>query len=708
MTCFVRSHERGRQVATTLNATAVPSKLRVLNCLLFGAAVWHGIAQEQTNLPSYRLPDVIVTARREAAFPLGSTSPRLGSIDETHAADCAALLTEIPGAAVVRNGPQTGIVQLRGLSGDRVRVLVDGAAITPACPNHMDPPLHYAAPSAVESLMVLAGITPVSAGGDSLAGTVLVDSASPRLSTNDALSGFGEVTTSFRSSDDGWTVGGSAGAASREFGILYQGSWQRGDDLRFPGGRVRDTGYDTQRHRALAAVTNRAGLWTADAGVSRSRDTGTPALPMDMIKDDACRVGLSHHSEHEFGFVEGRFYHHEIEHLMDNYSLRPPGAMRMFSPATSDDSGLNLGVSLPQEVHTFRVGSGFHLNQFDAFQQNAMTSARQDTLNDAHRLRVGTFAEWQADWSSHWTTVLGMRNDTVMSDASDVGQFFPPGAADAAAFNAQNHDFTDANFDLTAAVRFTPNKWSAYELGFARKNRAPSVLERYLWTPLSASAGQADGRTYLGNLHLDSEMSHQVAFTADWHGHRWELKVTPFYNFVTDYIQGTPIARLDASGNNVLQFDNVGRADLYGADGSASFALTTNLIFSATASYVRGINRDNGDNLYRIAPLRGSLAMEHKLVGWQNRIEVVLVDRQDKTSAYNGEKPTPGYVLLNLRTGYQFNRHLRVDVGLENVFDCKYADHLGGINRVAGSDVALGAHIPGAGRFVYVSAGLQF
>lgn len=37
-----------------------------------------------------------------------------------------------------------------------------------------------------------------------------------------------------------------------------------------------------------------------------------------------------------------------------------------------------------------------------------------------------------------------------------------------------------------------------------------------------------------------------------------------------------------------------------------------------------------------------------------------------------------------------------------SLLDRDYADHLGGINRVALSDVPVGTHLPGAGRFVYL------
>ena len=72
-----------------------------------------------------------------------------------------------------------GISQLpiiRGMNGDRVKVLIDGSEITSACANHMNPPLSYMDASRISSTTVLSGITPVSMGGDSIAGTISVDS----------------------------------------------------------------------------------------------------------------------------------------------------------------------------------------------------------------------------------------------------------------------------------------------------------------------------------------------------------------------------------------------------------------------------------------------------------------------------------------------------------------------------------------------------
>src|SRR5512139_2756468 len=100
--------------------------------------------------------------------------------------DAAEALTRVPGAAVVRNGAQTGIVQLRGLFNERVRVRIDGMELTPACPNHMDPPLHYAGLEALDAVEVIVGASPVSLAGDSLAGSVEVKSRPPRFAADAA------------------------------------------------------------------------------------------------------------------------------------------------------------------------------------------------------------------------------------------------------------------------------------------------------------------------------------------------------------------------------------------------------------------------------------------------------------------------------------------------------------------------------------------
>jgi len=53
-----------------------------------------------------------------------------------------------------------------------------------ACANHMNPPLSYVDPSNVGNVTVYPYIVPVSVGGDSIGGTILVSSAAPDFAAN--------------------------------------------------------------------------------------------------------------------------------------------------------------------------------------------------------------------------------------------------------------------------------------------------------------------------------------------------------------------------------------------------------------------------------------------------------------------------------------------------------------------------------------------
>ena len=68
--------------------------------------------------------------------------------------DPAELMKKAPGANIARNGPLTGIPQVRGLFGPRIAVALDDAFLAPAGPNWMDPPISYAATAQLESLTV--------------------------------------------------------------------------------------------------------------------------------------------------------------------------------------------------------------------------------------------------------------------------------------------------------------------------------------------------------------------------------------------------------------------------------------------------------------------------------------------------------------------------------------------------------------------------
>lgn len=624
--------------------------------------------------------------------------------------DGASMLAGVPGTAIVRNGSQTGIVQMRGLSGDRVKVSIDGMSISPACPNHMDPPMHYASAGSTTELMVTQGVTPVRYGGDHLAGVVRLLRPSPEFASTGEVLVSGELSGFYLGSHEAYGAGVEMSLGNEEGILSYRGGWSTANDLRFPGGRLRASGYDSQHNEIDVTLRTGNGYLVFDTGQTRTRDAGTPVLPMDMVQADSWHAGLRQVADLGYLQWENRVYVHSIDHLMDNFSIRHEPRMRMEAPSDSRDVGLASSIEMPLGEHIFRAGVDGHRNDFDAIQKQVISGNTRDMFADNRRQRIGVFAEWEQVWSDQWSGLFGIRGDYVETSAGRVASEFgpPPVAADAAAFNAGDREHDDLLVDLATTLAWDQNERTRYELSAGIKNRAPSLLERYLWTPLSASAGRADGRTYLGNPDLDPETSFQIAASVRHRAERWELAFAPFYHRVHDYIQGESIDRMDMAGKPVLQFENMDQAELFGAELAGRYLMAEHWELAAQLSYVRGRNKDTGDDLYRISPLHGLVDLAWQQGDWETHFEIDWAASQNDVSAFNDEESSSGYVLLHWRGMHRFKSGTRVEIGVENLLDEEYSAHLAGVNRVAGSDVAVGESIPGAGRFFYANLSWAF
>lgn len=245
------------------------------------------------------------------------------------------------------------------------------------------------------------------------------------------------------------------------------------------------------------------------------------------------------------------------------------------------------------------------------------------------------------------------------------------------------------------------------ELGFGRKTRSASYQERYLWMPLNATASLSDGRSYIGNIDLQSEASYQAELGYSWQTDAFSFMPRAYYRYVKDYIQGEPTQNQAALAMdpNALEYTNVD-AHLYGVDMDAAYRFLEDWKLGMQISYVRGKRTDVSDNLYRIAPLNGKLTFFYDTASWLAGTELIAYDKQTKTAKYNDEVPTAGYVLWNLRVQYRpqykYVKGLQVGFGIENVLDKDYRVHLSGLNRNPINDGTLiGEHLPRPGRNFY-------
>ena len=389
---------------------------------------------------------------------------------------------------------------------------------------------------------------------------------------------------------------------------------------------------------------------------------------------------------------------------------------------------------------SIRLGNEFHSNQLDDFWPPICTKCADMgpnaliNLNNATRDRVGTFGEWEINWSPILKSLLGVRYDHTMTDTSAVHGYNDKSfyANEANIFNALNHERKFNTFDVTALTQFNPNTSSQYEFGYARKNRAPSLYEMYTWStwgmvmPMIGWFG--DGNAYTGNITLKPETAHNLSFTAEYFDpeeNEWTVKVTPYFSYVENFIDvdrcgsSAFTCRVSQPKNGFynLQFANHD-ARLWGMDVSGGIELYQSSNaghFSARSimSYVRGERMDGG-NLYHMMPFNLKLDVDHQLAFWKSTFEMQFVDSKKDVQSIRNEVQTPSYIVLNAKTGIQWEK-VGLDVGVDNLLDKQYYYPSGGsyigdyyTMSINSTKFPNNRALPSMGRLVYVGLTISF
>ena len=635
----------------------------------------------------------------------------------------AELLKQVPGADVNFNGSLTGIAQYRGLFGNRLNLLVDGVYTNSACPNEMEPPLHYIALPRLDSLEIVRGIAPVSSGLETLGGTIRAQPKTLPFGAAKPFEFHGYVDATGHTVDDGYSVGGAVGFANRHHKLYAGASRDQGGDTRFGGGTIRGSAYERNAYDVAYGFQSGEQALGLSYLRNETEESGTPALPMDIIFVDTNIAKGEFETQWGGISLTSLIAYTDVDHLMDNFSLRPSPLRQRFSRAESRGWSYKLTGSRALALGELVIGADGNLTYEDAtiFDPNN-ADFFVDNFNDVERNRYGFFAEWRAQLAKRWSSELGLRYTRVDMDAGPVDATSAQAMAAPRIlrdrFNGAERNQGNNNVDWVTQLSYRALDEIAIELGVARKTRSPSYQERYLWLPLESTGGLADGNNYVGTIDLDPEVSHQVELGVDWRTSRFYLAPRGFYRRVADYIQGTPvtdalvIAVSTANGDATpLQFNNVD-AEFYGVDIDWGVTLTEYWHVGGIMSYVRGKRRDINDDLYRIAPLNATLALTYERPQWFATVEGMFYDEQDRVSLTNDETPSSGYGLLNLfgEISLWQTTHATATLraGLSNVLDTTYRPHLNGINRVRESDVGLGERLPGSGRNLFANLSVQF
>ena len=743
--------------------------------------IWLPSAQAADSTPPLLITHGAPTAPiKPTRQPLpGSVSVAQQTLEDLSPAssDTASLLRDVPGVSLNGAGGFSSLPAIRGLADDRLRIKVDGMDLVASCPNHMNPALSYIDPSNVGSLTVFAGITPVSLGGDSIGGSIIAESIAPEFAAPGAESiNKGEIGGFYRSNNNARGGNFSATHAEQAFSLSYNSSYSKADNYTagndfknsestgragktLPLDEVGSTAYENINQVLSLAVRSADHLLELKAGEQHVPEELFPNQRMDMTDNTQKWVNLRTRSTFDWGDLEAGAYHEKVNHSMDfgpdkrywygmasdapggngkpctiSYDMMTScaGGMPMESEGKTTGASLKASINLSAQ-DILRVGSEYqryHLNDYWPPSGPGMGPGTFENINDGERNRTALFSEWESRPTSDWLTLLGVRYEAVHMDTGDVvgygasGMMMGPDeAAQAAAFNASDRSQTDNNWDFTALAAYTVDSNLDVEFGYARKVRSPNLYERYTWASGSMAAIMnnfaGDGNGYVGDINLNPETANTISTTLDWHSsdRLSQLKVTPFYTRVNDYIDAIPAPETMWAEDqfNVLQYANQS-ARLYGVDVSGKLPLASNAMgnwgVEGLLNYTNGKNRDTDDELYNIMPLNGKLALTQHSGGWNSAFEVVAVTAKNQTSNVRNEVQTAGYTLYNLRLSHSWEQ-VRLDVGVENLSDKFYYLPTGGAYTAQGTTMGInsipwGIGVPGMGRSFYTGVNVAF
>ncbi len=652
--------------------------------------------------------------------------------------DSSRLLERQPGYFTAAGGGVSGLPVANGLADDRLNIRIDGMELTAACGNHMNAPLSYVPPGLLGSIRLHAGVTAVSEGGDNIGGAISVKSPDPvYAAAGEGLHKEGTLSLAGRTVNSSYSAALAASVANDWLSLGVAASQDRGASYHDGNGdKVLDSLYKSGNSRVTLAARGEAQQLVLRFGEQRIPYQGFPNEYMDMTGNHARFANADYTRDLAWGKLEAKAFWQETRHEMGFFSSERSGTMPM------NTQGRNMGYTLQAEIpqgstgSLWRIGQEYHHESlrdwWPAVPGSSMMGPNEYiNVNDGRRDRFAVFGERESRHTSQWSSVLGVRVEQVRMNTGDVqaygtGMMQAVDNAAAKAFNARDKQRSDENLDLSAIARYVPDTGKDFEFGVARKTRSPNLYEAYAWgrstMGMTMTNWFGDGNGYVGNPDLKPEVAYTASTTANWHDATqkvWTASLTPYYSYIENFIDVDVIGRfspygISSASGNLLQFANHD-ARLYGVNASGSISLGQSAYWGVfdlrgTAAYTRG-RRTDGGNLYRIAPLTATLAVDERVGAWTHTIDTRFVAGKHTVDENRLEVRTGGYALLGVHTKYQWNKRLEIAAGVSNVLDKYYADPFGGVylsGLSAGvTDGALQA-LPGYGRSLDVSVTLQF
>ena len=645
------------------------------------AALFTPLVYAQDSAPTTTLDEVVVTAIHDQSAVQVVTDPKIPR-QPVPASDAADYLQTIPGFSAVRSGGTNGDPVFRGQFGSRLPLLTNGMQMLGACPGRMDTPSSYIAPETFDVLTLIKGPQSVLWGPGASAGVVRFERERP-----DFAAGPVNFTASL--------LGASAGrndqnadlaAGNDQFYARISANHSHGQDYKDGDGTSIPSGWN--KWNADAALG-----WTPDADtlVELSAGAGdgwarSAARGMDGTQFRRDSLGLRLQKQNITPWlskVEAQIYRNEADHLMDNFQRRPlpPGKMAMASNVKRVVTGGRIAATLqPTPALTADIGLDLQRNTHEGRSGMGMSYLNKPWVRDAKFANLGLFSElrWQAAPSTLW--VGGLR-----LDRAQAWDYRNP---------ASTHK-RDESALPSGFVRWeqTLSSGATTYVGLGHVQRFPDY-----WELISGKAGNVFAT-------LEPEKTTQLDVGANWKGQNWQFWTSAYVGMVRDFI-------LFDYASNPSKARNID-ARTAGFELGGSYKLAPAWTAQATVAYTWGSNRSDGTALPQMPPLEARLGLDYAQGPWTAGALWRLVAAQHRYTQDQGNVvgrdmgASSGFGVLSLHASYRVQRQLKITVGVDNLLDKTYAEHLN-LAGNAGFGFPANTRLNEPGRTLWLRADMQF
>ncbi|MCG6656839.1 TonB-dependent copper receptor [Halomonas campisalis] len=590
------------------------------------------------------------------------------------AQDGGAFLKSIPGFSVSRKGGTSGDPELRGLGGSRLAIQADGASILGGCGGRMDPPTAYIFPQAYDRVEIIKGPQSVRYGV-APAGVVRFERDKPVL-TEATVEGFASSTLG---SHDRFDLVSDLTAGSREGYVRLIGTLSDQDDYRDGDGNQVHSQYSRWSGTAILG-------WTPDVdtrielAVDRSdAEAAYDDRRMDGTEFDRTGYTLSVTRQNLAPWlteVEAMAYYNYVDHVMDNFRLREAPMMAMASNPDRRTQGARLSAELA-------LGEASHLATGLDYTENrhrwrGTTSWREQPRSGrAEFTDLGAFAELEHELGARSWLTVGLRVDRAEAEALNPAGFGGADRGDAqrstlwSGFARYEHALADRPVSLFAGV--------------GRAERAGDFWER--------------NRVF----GLGTETLTQLDSGASWNGERLTANLSLFYGWYDDYIL------VDETGN-APRARNIDATTL-GAEADLRLRVTDSWSLSSSLAWVRSNNDTDDRPLAQTPPLEATLGLDYAQNAYFGGVLWRGVMRQDRIAEGQGTiysldtDELPGFATASVYAGRKLFGNTTVTLGVDNLFDRAYAEH---IQRGSADLGATDARVNEPGRTLWANLTTRF